>query len=300
MRKTRTASIVNPSQNEVMDQVEFQIYRDDLITSEEGISAQKDFLMRNPIDKDEPDEKIPVGIISKRRNLLLYPTVMETVWGALKASGVKYHIQESSVNLSTAGLFQKYIIEQELPTPDGQVVSPMMVLQSSHIGKPLDLKFGTYRFVCSNGAVVGEDIGRYAMRPSEVSNFSSAILQNSIVQSVRSLTERIGDKYQEMYHTPFEGALEGFLIERRLPSSMKIRVLRNLEEAKVVSLNTNGERLTGRLFEENPLMDLVEVAENQYSTWNFYQMVTNDASTAVSSNEAFSSYSSVIANVFGM
>jgi hypothetical protein len=29
-------------------------------------------------------------------------------------------------------------------------------------------------------------------------------------------------------------------------------------------------------------------------------MVTNDASTAVSSNEAFSSYSSVIANVFGM
>jgi len=201
MRKTRTASIVNPSQNEVMDQVEFRIYRDDLITSEEGISAQKDFLMRNPIDKDEPDEKIPVGIISKRRNLLLYPTVMETVWGALKASGVKYHIQESSVNLSTAGLFQKYIIEQELPTPDGQVVSPMMLLQSSHIGKPLDLKFGTYRFVCSNGAVVGEDIGRYAMRPSEVSNFSSAILQNSIVQSVRSLTERIGDKYQEMYHT---------------------------------------------------------------------------------------------------
>lgn len=255
----------------VRDDIDFPITRENLISEETSIGANRDSIIRSDINQT-------LGIISKRRGMLPYGTVMDWLTDEFTNSNIEFKLVESVVN-AKGDLHQQYLFNTDIENPDGESISPMVIARASYIRKPLELLFGTYRFVCSNGAIAGTTFESIEIRGSEISDLMSMSIREDISTNLNNMII-ISRKYKELSDRSMDDYFNNFLISETIPIGMKKGILEkfNMDGNINLTLDEAGEpiKLKREHFREGHLGAIFSVNQTK-SAWSFYNDLTEMA-----------------------
>ena len=107
-------------------EIDFSLLRENLLSEESHVDSNQDLLIRE-------DTKQKLGIISKKRNLLPFSQIMDWVVNEFDRSGVSFKLKSSSLS-KKSDLFQDYVFDTKLDTPDGLEISPRAIVKASYVG----------------------------------------------------------------------------------------------------------------------------------------------------------------------
>lgn len=281
--------------SEIKESVDFEVTDEGAISQETTTFLNKKAVMK----VHEDDTREPFGLVSTNRPLLHHTDLLDWVNGGMQKSGVGYKIIDNVVD-NRGDLFQQYLLDTEIDTPDGQSISPMMILKASYVSKPLEIMFGTYRFVCSNGAVIGNTIESYSVKPNEVSGLLTRSIEGEVMRGVGNM-DRVSRRYSSLANEPMSDYLETLIGNRKLSSGIRKEILYSLESSGHVELplEEDGIEINGETLNQGDPSNLFTLV-NDDSGWHLYNLATQMAShttrTASSRNRA----DRQVAAVFGI
>lgn len=142
------------TKDEAKGNVSFSFELEKAISDVTGLGVNRKAVFRTD-GGDSGDQKILLGLVPEDRPVVSYGEVTDWVCDELDRTGVDYKILDSRIFGKNQSMQQRYLLDASIGNPDGYNLSPMLVVNSSYTGAPLTLEMGTYRFVCSNGAIVG-------------------------------------------------------------------------------------------------------------------------------------------------
>ena len=123
-----------------------------------------------------PADRI-LGVVPHDRPFLSFGSIMDFMTEQLKAAAVPFKIKDN-VLTEKGELFQTYVFDRAFDGPDGEKLVPMIIARANYLNRPLDLDFGSYRFVCRNGVMLGNTIGRIRIGTKQTSDLARLSFQN--------------------------------------------------------------------------------------------------------------------------
>lgn len=281
------ADVVGMDLQTQRDVVSFDFSREDLISENNKVHANRDLLVRD-------EDKRPLGIIPKNRPVLPYGDVMDWACAEFDNSGYDYKLRESTIT-AKGDLYQEYIFDMPIDSPDGNQISPLAILKSSYTGTPLEILMGTYRFVCSNGVISGETIGKVRVTARNGGEFLGSSIRDDLSYKFDKF-KAVGDKYKALEQQSFTPFLLEFLSSEVIPMLMKKNVMYMLRDDGDIELTVEklkSENLTGAI---DQLYNIVQ----EKSAWYLYNVMTRYAThTERSVNSRLKNYEA-ISEFFGI
>ena len=169
----------------------------------------------------------------------------------------------------------------------------MIILKASHVSIPLRLEIGTYRFVCANGALVGETIKSISVRANDLDGLLKNNLKDEISRGIDDM-RKVSARYQELANEPMEAYMNELFQSLLVPLSLKKAMLEFWISDNTIAM-TDVQKMKNADFISN---DLVGPAVNSKSAWSLYNDVT-DVVTHSSKNESNRNFMyNVISKVF--
>jgi hypothetical protein len=240
-------------------------------------------------DPNNTGKILPIGEVPATRPYLPYGDTMDWIVKEFEEIGIPFKLRTSVIDRKNFNLYQEYLFDQDVIPPDGEGISPMVIVHSSYVkGSPLALYLGTYRFVCSNGAIVSA--GGKTHLSVNTHNWGS--LQNKgFHDDFRDAFDHytdVSDFYARLSDVPLSETAEGIFKPKLIPFCMRKKVIRQLEEDGLVTVNVTSDKSDGEKFkalneEDLSTPGLLSVNGN-VSTWDVYNQFTNIGSKLASSN----------------
>lgn len=249
---------------DVKKEISFDVTSDDAITQDNRLDINRKMLLRS-------DNNTPIGLVNKKRGILQYGQIMDWVTNELTNTGVDFKLRDSKLD-KHANLYQEYLLDSDHKGPDGELISPLMLLRASYTGMPLLIEWGTYRFVCSNGVKVGQTLESLRVRPSQL----DGLLDTSIVGDIQVRMDRFAqvlDKYKDLESQKYDPLIAQMLLERYIPMLMKKHVMAQLAEDGNIELTVDklkGEHLNGAV-------DALYTVLQEQTAWYLYNVMTSIA-----------------------
>ena len=263
------------------------------VTRETQISENSKFISGfnrlSVSDPQTPNKIIPIGEVSVNRPFLPYGEIMDWIVGDLQKIGVPFKLITNVVGKKNYGMYQEYIFDQEVAPPDGEGISPMVLVHASYTkGSPLSIYLGTYRFVCSNGAIisVGGKTG-ISVNSRNRGDLSSRGLHDDFKDALDHYSE-VSKFYAKLSVVPLSDTVQDIFTPKLIPFCMRKKVLGQLESMGAVSLNIEADKNDGEKFKalkEDDLLKPDTVSVNTgISTWDVYNRFTSIGSKLSSSD----------------
>jgi hypothetical protein len=232
---------------------------------------------------------LPIGEVPATRPFFPYAETMDWILKEFNEIGIPFKLRASVIDRKNFNLYQEYIFDQEVTSPDGEGISPMVVVHSSYVkGSPLSLYLGTYRFVCSNGAIVS--VGGKTHISVNTRNWDG-LLDRGFHDEFRDAFDHYADVsvfYARLSDIPLAGNTEAIFGSKLIPFCMRKKIIGQLEEDGLVVVNiasdkSDGEKYKALKEEELSNPSILSVNGN-VSTWDVYNRFTNLGSKLKSSN----------------
>jgi hypothetical protein len=203
--------------------------------------------------------------------------------------GIPFKLRTSVIDRKNFNLYQEYLFDQDVTPPDGEGISPMVLVHSSYVkGSPLALYLGTYRFVCSNGAIVSAG-GKTHL--SVNSHNWGSLQSKGFHDDFRDAFDHYSDVskfYARLNDISLVETVESIFKPKLIPFCMRKKVIGQLEEDGVVSVNITTDKSDGEKFKALKEEDLSNpgllTINSEVSTWDVYNRFTNIGSKLASSN----------------
>jgi len=275
--------------DEARANIAFDVERDSIIT-ESGIKTNKDLIVKT-------EGKIPLGIISKNHTLIPYGDSMDFVTSELAKNSIDYKIRESLL-IPNGNMYQEYVLDVPMGAPDGQLINPMIIVHGSYKYQPLKIIGGTFRFVCSNGVMVGETIKSIAISANSGPN----VLQSSITDELQSMVEKfdtVSQRYIELAEKEYNKLLASFVMINSLSVTFKQFVMTSLVEKGLITMKVehlNNKSLQGK----TPSQVFKHEEGSGFSAWEFYNILTDAATHKIASAQTRTHVYKVISNMFNV
>lgn len=267
----------------VKKEISFPVNRESLISEDNHVDSKKDLIMK---------DTIPLGIISKKKNLIPYGGLMDWTTGEFDNLNLDYKLRESVIT-KTGDLYQEYVFDHDVPSPDGNSMTAMAILKASYTGTPFHLMFGTYRFVCRNGVIVGETVGNIKIR----SNAGSDFLKTSLVDDLHFKLDRykqVVGKYSTINNEAMSVHLLDFLQTEYIPAMMRKAVIYALRDEGSIELTVDKLK---KEHLENAVPSLLNVVKDQ-SMFYLYNLATAYATHEARSVNARNNHYQAISKYF--
>ena len=198
------------TKQEAKSNVSYSIELEKAVSDVTGVGVNKKAVFRTDAG-DDGNTKLLLGLVPESRNIIPYSEVTDWICNELDTAKVEYKILDSTVYGKRYGMQQRYLLEGAISNPDGYNLSPMLIVNSSYVGVPVALEMGTYRFICSNGAVVGGNVfERTKISARQLNDFGKLTVGDVIhrgLTRIVALTER----YQELADEDYSSYLGAFL-----------------------------------------------------------------------------------------
>lgn len=274
------------------------------VNLESVLTEQDDRISKNAVTRFTSEGKKVLGLVSPKRQIILYSEMMDWVVGELDHVGVEYKLKESTLLKKTDNLFQQYIFDSPITNPDGLEISPMIILKGSHVAVPMKIDIGTYRFVCSNGALVGNTIKSISLKANDLDGLMRRSLRDEISAGIDSM-RKISARYTELagedmieymmkiFNSPFvpvalKKSMADFWVGDGTLASLSNKTLKNED---FISLKADGSFINSS---NNGIFEI----SNKKSAWHLYNDTT-DVATHTSRNELTRNhFYNVVSDVF--
>lgn len=285
--------------NQVKKDLSFSVSLENVFTQED------DRVSRNAVTRYSPDGKKILGLVSPRRKIIPYSEMMDWVVGELDNVGVNYKLLESTLVSKADNLFQQYLFDTPITNPDGQEISPMIILKASHVGMPLKLDIGTYRFICANGAMIGNTIKSIKLRANDLDGLMRHQLREEISASVDAMT-KVSARYNELAMDGMEEYMLNLFNLPTVPVSLKKAMFEYWGAKGTLQVlddkNLKNESFLTMQLDDSVIMDfegkaIAEVITTK-SAWDLYNDATEVATHAAKNVTSQNIYFNSISNIF--
>jgi hypothetical protein len=240
-------------------------------------------------DSQVPNKLIPIGEVPVNRPHLPYAETMDWMVKEFEEIGIPFKLRTSVIDKKNYGLYQEYIFDQPVTPPDGEGIAPMVLVHASYTkGSPLSLFLGTYRFVCSNGAIVSAG-GKTGI--SVNSRNWGSLSDRGFHDDFKSAFDHYADVskfYGKLNSVPLTDTVAEIFTPKLIPFCMRKKVVGQLEEIGAVSVNITTDKPDGEKFkalkEEDLLNPRTVSVNSDITTWDVYNRFTNIGSKLSSSS----------------
>jgi len=231
-------------------------------------------------DPNSPGRTMPIGEVPVTRPYLPYGETMDWIVKEFEEIGIPFKLRRSAIDRKNFSLYQEYLFDQDIAPPDGEGISPMVLVHSSYTkGSPLNLYLGTYRFICDNGAIVSTGKNTHL---SVNSRNWGGLQDNGFHADFRSALDHYSDVsafYAKLNSVSLSETAEGIFKPKMIPFCMRKKVIGWLEEDGVIAVNITTDRQAGEKYkaikeEDLSSPDLITVTGN-VSTWDVYNRFTH-------------------------
>lgn len=271
--------------NKAIEEVSFPVVKEPVATELDHLRPSQEAVVRHT---DEGREIL--GLVSKRRKIIPYQEIMGWLLQEFDNTGVSYKLTESSL-VNRSDLFQQYIFEGGIDNPDGQDISPMILVKASHVDMPLKIDFGSFRYVCSNGAMAWYSLSSIKIKATDSENLLKYSLRERISAGLDGM-KILSNRYRELENVSMMEYFSLFMQDSRIPTTLKKNMLRHMGDKGVVQIE-DASKLKGK-FLVNSVKDgmryltdegdpMFFVNEDQ-SAWEMYNDAT-EVSTHCTQNE---------------
>jgi hypothetical protein len=240
-------------------------------------------------DDQIPNKLIPIGEVPVSRPYLPYAETMDWIVKEFQEIGISFKLRTCTIDKKNYGMYQEYIFDQLVTPPDGEGIAPMVLVHASYTkGSPLSIFLGTYRFVCSNGAIVsvGDKTG-ISVNSRNWGDLSDRGFHDDFKEAFDHYTD-VSKFYAKLNSVPLSETAGEIFTPKLIPFCMRKKVVGQLEEIGAVSVNITTDRPDGEKFKslkEEDLLNPAAVSVNSdISTWDVYNRFTNIGSKLSSSN----------------
>lgn len=185
------------SKAQALSRVSFSETLEKAVSDVTGYSVMRNAVYRTDAGENG-DEKVLLGLIPPNRPIIPYTRISEWICDELDKIKVPFKILESSVYGKSCSMLQKFIFDVDIENPDGFKLSPMLSLNCSYTGVPIAYELGTYRFICSNGASVGEQIfERKVISARKLKDFGKYSIGDDISKGLTKIVA-ISNRYHDL------------------------------------------------------------------------------------------------------
>jgi hypothetical protein len=240
-------------------------------------------------DAQVPNKLIPIGEVPVNRPYLPYAETMDWMVKEFQEIGIPFKLRTSAIDKKNYGMYQEYIFDQPVTPPDGKGIAPMVLVHASYTkGAPLSLFLGTYRFVCSNGAIVaaGGKTG-VSVNSRNWGDLSGRGFHDDFKEAFDHYTD-VSKFYAKLNSVPLSETAAEIFTPKLIPFCIRKKIVGQLEEIGAVSVNITTDKPDGEKFKalkEEDLLNPATVSVNSdISTWDVYNRFTNIGSKLSSSN----------------
>lgn len=283
----------------VKSEISFKVTREKVFTEDE------DRINKLAMTRYLPEGKKVLGLASPRREVIQYETIMDWVLEEFDRVGVNYKLQESSLIKKSDDLYQQYLFDLPVETPDNQDISAMLILKGSHIGTPLKIQMGTYRFVCSNGVTVGNTIDSFSLKAKDLNSLLTYNLKDEIARGMEKL-KLVSTRYKELANEPMNQYLLDLFQEPVVPVALKKSMFEYLAKegsgTKLVKRTIKNEDfLTSRIINDNIIngnSETIMRLNEPFSAWKLYNNATDIVTHETRSEVARTYYYNSISQLF--
>lgn len=275
------------------------------VNLEKVLTEQDDRIGKNAVTRFTPEGKKVLGLVSPKRQIIPYSEMMDWAIGELDHTGLDYKLKESTLVKRTDDLFQQYLFDSPIMNPDGLEISPMIILKGSHVSVPMKLDIGTYRFVCSNGALVGNTIKSISLKANDLDGLMRRSLRDDIAAGIDSM-KKVSARYTELagedmieymmklFNSPFvpvalKKSMMDFWSTEGTLTLLTDRVIKNNDFVSFRiddDIVTNGDKVS--IFE----------VSNKKSAWHLYNDTTDVATHTSRNGLTRNHFYNVISTIF--
>jgi hypothetical protein len=268
-------------------QIDFSVTREPQLAENSGfVSGFNRISVR---DTQVLNGLIPIGEVPVNRPHLPYAETMDWMVKEFQEIGIPFKLRTCTIDKKNYGMYQEYIFDQPVTPPDGEGIAPMVLVHASYTkGSPLSLFFGTYRFVCGNGAIVaaGGKTG-ISVNSRNWGDLSDRGFHDDFKNAFDHYAD-VSKFYANLNSIPLSETISGIFTPKLIPFCMRKKIVGQLEEIGAVSVNITTDKPDGEKFKslkEEDLLNPATVSVNSdISTWDVYNRFTNIGSNLSSSN----------------
>jgi hypothetical protein len=236
------------------------------------------------------NEVRPLGEVKADRPFILHEELMDWLCEEFDKFGVKFGLQINNVSQGNFSLFQQYVFDHYIGTPDRQKISPSALIKNSFVGgSAFELHFGTYRYVCANGAIHTE---KELVHITANSKNWTGLRKNGlygILEKAFASYKNVSEFFRLLYDMSFSEKFEKLFSPGLLPIGLRKQVLASLELSEDITVNIDVLRKKvkskSRYLKEENLVNIRESIslESDLSMWDVYNRFTNYTSNQLSS-----------------
>ena len=267
--------------------IDFPVNRENQLS--ESLQFVSGFNRISVPDPNNVGKFMPIGEVPTNRPYLQYGPTMDWILKEFEEVGTPFKLRTSVINKRNFNLYQEYIFDQDVAPPDGEGISPMVFVHSSYTkGSPLTIYLGTYRFVCSNGAVVS--VGGKTCISVNSRNWGD-MNAKGIHDEFRNALDHYADVsrfYAKLSAIPLSDTFNEIFQPKLIPFCMRKKVIGNLEAEGNVQVNLITDKTDGEKFKaikEEDLLNPDAVSVNgDVSAWDVYNKFTYIGSRLASSD----------------
>jgi len=281
--------------------VKLPIVREKMVSVKNGIpSSYQMVLFKNS------NEVRPLGEVKASRPFIPHEELMDWLCEEFDKLGMEFKLKMSNLNQGKFSLFQQYLFDHDIGTPDRQKINPSVLIKNSFVGgSAFELYFGTYRYVCANGAIHGEELAHITANSK---NWKS-LRQNGIVGTIGKTFasyNKVSHFFRALYNMPFSDKFEKLFSPGLLPIGLRKQVLASLELSEDIAVNIDVPKKKVKsksryLKEENlvQIRDSISVTGN-LSMWDVYNRFTSYTSNQLASGSGILNASRHIDHAFSV
>jgi hypothetical protein len=234
--------------------------------------------------------------VPRKRPFIKFQDAYDWIISEFSRIGLDFKLRKSVIETRKMSLYQEYIFNREVATPDGEGISPMVLLKASHSrsGAPLGLNLGTFRYVCSNGAI--NTVGR--MTTIKITEKTSDIYTKSGLHRMLILAfeqyDTVSHLYAKLAQIKAVDAFDALFSDsklslrlrkkvlEKLESENRIRIIRKFDDYVMDNSLSKTKYLTREMLEE-PAKSIA-LTRKDMSLWDVYndftERVTHSSSTS--------------------
>ena len=310
IQKTATISSRKPSfrnapelsLSETRKQIELPVMREDMLSVKNKIPSSYEMVLLK-----RGKEVNPLGEVKVNRPFIRHEELMDWLCEEFDKLGFGFKLHKHQLSQGNFSLFQQYLFDYDIKTPDDREISPLVFIKNSFVGGPaLELHFGTFRYICTNGAIHEE---KELQHITANSNNWNSLRQNGLLGRLETALNsytRVSEFFNHLYSIPLSDKFGKLFSPGLLPIGLRKQILASLELSQDISINIDipkkNARIKSRYLKEENLINIANSISltSDLSLWDVYNRFTSYSSNQLESGSGILNANRHIDNAFSV
>ena len=269
---------------ETRAQIKLPVIRENMISVKNKIPSSHQMVLL----KGDKELKL-LGEVKANRPFILHEELMDWLCEEFSKLGMAFKLRSNTVQQKVFSLFQQYLFDFEINTPDNKGISPLVFVKNSFVvGSAFELHFGTFRYTCTNGAIHTEEISSVTANSGNWKNLRTNGISGAFDNAFTSY-RNVSDFFSSLHAMPLSDKFEELFSPGLLPIGLRKRALASLESSNDIIINIDSPkkkaRTKSRYLKESDFVNIRDTVSltGDLSMWDMYNRFTNYTSTQLES-----------------